>query len=68
MKQKAPSLFDWNIAGPAIVDAFKKLIHTRAQPNQEAYDRLRGDGLVRRDGPQLVPANTLYTRFFKNVL
>jgi K+-transporting ATPase ATPase B chain len=25
MKQKAPSLFDWNIAGPAIVDAFKKL-------------------------------------------
>src|SRR5216110_1722654 len=24
MKQKAPSLFDWNIAGPAIVDAFKK--------------------------------------------
>src|SRR6266404_8941143 len=25
MKQKTPSLFDWNIAGPAIVDAFKKL-------------------------------------------
>src|SRR4026207_258337 len=25
MKQKAPSLFDWNIAGPAIIDAFKKL-------------------------------------------
>src|SRR6266446_5487971 len=25
MKQKAPSLFDWNIAGPAIGDAFKKL-------------------------------------------
>src|ERR1700686_4372414 len=25
MKQTAPSLFDWNIAGPAIVDAFKKL-------------------------------------------
>src|SRR2546425_11012740 len=25
MKQKAPSLFDWNIVGPAIVDAFKKL-------------------------------------------
>src|SRR5437762_14073671 len=25
MKQNAPSLFDWNIAGPAIVDAFKKL-------------------------------------------
>src|SRR6202162_6429840 len=25
MKQKAPSLFDWNIAGPAIVDAFQKL-------------------------------------------
>src|SRR6185312_7320106 len=25
MKQIAPSLFDWNIAGPAIVDAFKKL-------------------------------------------
>src|SRR6202158_5257839 len=25
MKQNAPSLFDWNIAGPAIGDAFKKL-------------------------------------------
>src|SRR5437660_11296256 len=25
MKQKSTSLFDWNIAGPAIVDAFKKL-------------------------------------------
>src|SRR5437762_6500970 len=25
MKQNAPSLFDWNIAGPAIDDAFKKL-------------------------------------------
>ena len=25
MSQKAPSLFDWNIAGPAIGDAFKKL-------------------------------------------
>src|SRR5213596_535382 len=25
MKQKTPSLFDWNIAGPAIIDAFKKL-------------------------------------------
>src|SRR6201984_1283478 len=25
MKQKTPSLFDWSIAGPAIVDAFKKL-------------------------------------------
>src|SRR6476660_5821303 len=25
MKQKPPSLFDWNIAGPAIVEAFKKL-------------------------------------------
>ncbi len=25
MTQKAPSLFDWNIAGPAIGDAFKKL-------------------------------------------
>jgi K+-transporting ATPase ATPase B chain len=25
MKQKAPSLFDWNIAGPAIGDSFKKL-------------------------------------------
>ena len=25
MTQKAPSLFDWKIAGPAVVDAFKKL-------------------------------------------
>ncbi|EEF56970.1 potassium-transporting ATPase subunit KdpB, partial [Pedosphaera parvula] len=25
MTHKAPSLFDWNIAGPAIIDAFKKL-------------------------------------------
>ena len=25
MKQKTTSLFDWNIAGPAIVDAFKKV-------------------------------------------
>src|ERR1700749_2666210 len=25
MTHKAPSLFDWNIAGPAIGDAFKKL-------------------------------------------
>ncbi|HUJ09805.1 MAG TPA: potassium-transporting ATPase subunit KdpB [Verrucomicrobiae bacterium] len=25
MTQKPPSLFDWNIVGPAIVDAFKKL-------------------------------------------
>src|SRR6202163_5080297 len=25
MKQNAPSLFDWNIVGPAISDAFKKL-------------------------------------------
>src|ERR1039457_6293727 len=25
MTHKAPSLFDWNIAGPAIADSFKKL-------------------------------------------
>lgn len=25
MTHKAPSLFDWNIAGPAVIDAFKKL-------------------------------------------
>src|SRR5580692_8491252 len=25
MTQKPPSLFDWNIAGPAMIDAFKKL-------------------------------------------
>ena len=25
MTQKSPSLFDWHIAGPAIVDAFRKL-------------------------------------------
>src|ERR1700681_3799000 len=25
MKQESPSLFDWNIAGPAMGDAFKKL-------------------------------------------
>ncbi len=25
MTHKAPSLFDWNIAGPAVGDAFKKL-------------------------------------------
>src|SRR5580765_713889 len=25
MKQTAPSLFDWNIVGPAIGDSFKKL-------------------------------------------
>src|SRR5262249_54827455 len=25
MTQKPPSLFDWNITGPAIVDSFKKL-------------------------------------------
>jgi K+-transporting ATPase ATPase B chain len=25
MTQKAPSLFDWNIVGPAIGDSFKKL-------------------------------------------
>src|ERR1700693_1483438 len=25
MTHKAPSLFDWKIAGPAVVDAFKKL-------------------------------------------
>ncbi|TAL03991.1 MAG: potassium-transporting ATPase subunit B, partial [Verrucomicrobia bacterium] len=25
MTHKAPSLFDWNIAGPAIGDSFKKL-------------------------------------------
>ena len=25
MTQKAPSLFDWKIAGPALINAFKKL-------------------------------------------
>ena len=25
MTHKAPSLFDWNIAGPAVADSFKKL-------------------------------------------
>jgi high-affinity K+ transport system ATPase subunit B len=25
MTHKAPSLFDWKIAGPAMIDAFKKL-------------------------------------------
>jgi len=25
MTQKAPSLFDWHIVGPAIADSFKKL-------------------------------------------
>ena len=25
MTHKAPSLFDWNIAGPAVADSFRKL-------------------------------------------
>src|ERR1700682_4391059 len=46
MKQNAPSLFDWNIAGPAIVDAFRKLSPRLMIKNPVIFVTMVGAGLT----------------------
>jgi hypothetical protein len=36
--------------------------------NETVFFRLRGAGLVRREGPQVVPRCELYARYFKKHL
>ncbi len=46
MTHKAPSLFDWNIAGPAIGDAFKKLDPRLMVRNPVMFVTMVGAGLT----------------------
>src|SRR6188474_3575908 len=46
MKQKAPSLFDWNIAGPAIGDSFRKLDPRLMIKNPVMFVTMVGAGLT----------------------
>src|SRR6202171_3315749 len=46
MKQTTPSLFDWNIAGPAIIAAFKKLNPRLMIKNPVMFVTMVGAGLT----------------------
>jgi AAA-like domain/TIR domain len=50
--------------GRDLVADLRQLIEVGRLPNDDAYHRLHGAGLVRRDRLGIVPANGLYTRFF----
>jgi hypothetical protein len=51
-------------AGQRLLTAMKQIINDGKAPNQDAFYRLRGAGLVREDGDRIVPVNQLYARFF----
>jgi hypothetical protein len=50
--------------GRDLVQDFGGVIRTGRAPDGDAFDRLRGAGLVRREGDRVVAANGLYARFF----
>ena len=47
-----------------LLTALRQVIRNKTIPNDDAFDRLHGAGLVRREGNRVVPANELYARFF----
>jgi hypothetical protein len=50
-----------------LLAALRQVIRHKTVPNDDAFVRLRGAGLVRRDGDKILPANGLYARFFGNL-
>jgi AAA domain-containing protein/TIR domain-containing protein len=53
--------------GTSLLTSLRQAIVSKPGPNEEAYFRLRGAGLVRRHDGRVVPSNLLYARFFKTV-
>ncbi len=51
-------------AGQKLLTAMKQIINDGKAPNQDAFYRLHGAGLVREDEDRIVPVNQLYVRFF----
>ncbi len=47
-----------------LVAALRQVAAYGTLPNDGAFHRLRGAGLVRKQGSRIVPANQLYARFF----
>lgn len=50
--------------GQDLLSALRQVIAHGTAPNDDAYYRLKGAGLVRRENDRIVPANGLYARFF----
>jgi AAA-like domain/TIR domain len=50
--------------GQDLLAALRQVIAQGTTPNDDAYYRLKGAGLVRRENDRIVPANGLYARFF----
>jgi hypothetical protein len=46
----------------------REVIRKGTIASEDAYYRLFGAGLIRREGRRINPANLLYSRFFRNVL
>jgi hypothetical protein len=52
----------------ALIDGLRQVIARGTAPTDDAYYRLQGAGLVRRDEGRVVAANALYASFFGRVL
>jgi hypothetical protein len=50
-----------------LLAAIKQAIANGSVRDEETYYRLHGAGLAKRDGRRVVPANTLYARFFRSL-
>jgi hypothetical protein len=48
-----------------LLTAMKQVVSNASVPDEETYYRLHGAGLANREGRRVVPANTLYARFFR---
>jgi len=51
---------------PELLEAFGQACRTGKIDNRDAYYRLYGAGLVRKEGERIEPANHLYARYFGN--
>lgn len=50
-----------------LLKAMKQVIAHGSVQDEETYYRLHGAGLAHREGHRVVPANTLYARFFRSL-
>lgn len=55
-------------AQPGLGAAMRAVIVGEATPEPNAYHRLHGSGLARREGNRVIASNRLYERFFGSVL
>ena len=53
---------------PELIQAMLQILRTQQCPNEHLFFRLRGAGLVRREGTTVVPRCELYANYFKEHL